>query len=53
MVRATNYCDFFFLFLVFLNHMFIVPTVQEIACILTIWPKQNRKSNNIPQKKYS
>jgi len=39
-VRVSNYYDFFILFL-FLNHMFIVPTVQEVTCILMIWPKQN------------
>jgi len=35
MVRA-NYCDrlfFFFHFLFFSNHMFIVSTVQEMTCI--------------------
>jgi len=30
-----------FLFFIFLNHMCIVSTVQEIACILSIWSKKN------------
>jgi len=49
-VKSSNYCD---LFCFCLNHMFIVSTVEEIACILSIWPKQNQKSNNNPQKKQS
>jgi len=43
----------FSFFLFFLNHMFIVPIVQEMTCILSIWLKQNRKSNNHKQKKNS
>ena len=46
-VRGSNHYDFFF----FLNHIFIVYTIQDIAWILSIWPEQNRKSNNNLQKK--
>jgi len=47
---SSNYCDFF---LFFINDTFIMPTVQEIACILSIEPKQNHKSINNLQKKIS
>jgi len=30
--KRANYCDRFFFFF-FLNHMFIVSTVQEMTCI--------------------
>jgi len=62
MGKVVSYCNAtnltqcntftFFIFYFFLNHMFIVPMVQEMTCILLIWPKQNRKSDNHQQRKY-
>jgi len=42
-VKSPNYCDrfFLFLFLFFLNHMFIVSTVQEMTCIFNDMAKQD------------
>ena len=42
MVR-DNYCDPFFFFLFFLNHIFIVSTVQEITCIFNDMAKTKPK----------
>jgi len=42
----NNYCDRFFLFfsfLLFLNHMFIVSTVQEMTCIFNDMAKTKPK----------
>ena len=60
MVRA-NYCDRFFLFhLFFLNHIFIVTTVQEMTCIFNDMAKtkpkikltinQRNNHNQFPQR---
>jgi len=46
MVCALTSMSFFSFFL-FKKDIFIVPTIEEMTCILTIWPKQNRKSNNL------
>jgi len=44
-VADSNYCDrfFSFFFLFFLNHMFIVPKVQEMTCIFNDMAKTKPK----------
>ena len=60
---AVNYCDLFFsvfFSFFFLNHMFIVSTVQEMTCIFNDMAKtkpeikltinKRNKYNQIPQR---
>jgi len=52
-ITTVTVFSFFFFFL-FLNHMFIVSTVQEMTCIFNDIAKTKPKiKNNNQQKKYS